>query len=191
MYKILLAAFSILLLSNSLLAQDEQYLLDLKRPRYRTTEQPTVTTDPAPDSSSSSHTKKITQNSRLCGEFKGKVTVHYKGRMVSAEAALTVAVNEPEEKSHYDYYIIPVNGTFAEQSWKLDDSLVQRTVTVSGNTLYVTDIIEYDEGGGNSQIRTLVFSDDYSALTFLKTEFDDAPRNPATGQIIGRFEKME
>ncbi len=81
-------------------------------------------------------------------------------------------------------------GDYLESTWMLDQDKVRRSVTISGTTVYVTDIIEYKRGG-NSQIRTLVFSPDYSALTFLKTEFDDSPSNPATGQIIGRFTRIK
>ncbi|WP_415713695.1 hypothetical protein [Maridesulfovibrio sp.] len=170
-------------------AQELDHLKDLKRPRYG------LFQDKPPEKTlQKQDTERITiqeeDNSRFIGTYKGNVTVHYKGKMVRAEASLRILTGDKGEKSHYDSYIIPKNGNYLETTWLLDKNDVRRSVTISGNTIYVTDIIEY-EHGGNSQIRTLVFSPDCSALTFLKTEFDDDSRNPATGQIIGRFIKTD
>ena len=82
-------------------------------------------------------------------------------------------------------------GQYLENRWKLDQYDVFRSITISANTVYVTDLIKYENGGGNSQIRTLVFTKDYSALTFLKTEFDDSLTSQATGQIVGRFIRVD
>lgn len=166
-------------------AQDTKHLKNLKRPRYETifperTKDRRKTPPPTPE------TAKATDNSRFAGTFKGRVTVHYKNKMVTTEATLHIEIDKTKHKNHYDSYILPKNKDYHESTWTLDKNDVRRSVTISGNTVYVTDIIEYAKGG-NSQIRTLSFSPDYSALTFMKTEFDDSPVNPATGQIIGRF----
>ncbi|WP_320174456.1 hypothetical protein [Maridesulfovibrio sp.] len=191
--KTFIAVISILFLMTSFAtAQDIDHLKDLKRPRYEAifperakTEE--ATQQPAPQDKAEINEE---NNARFTGTFKGKVTVHYKGKLVAAEAKLHIETGETERISHYDSYIIPKTGDYLESTWMLDKNEVRRSVTISGNTVYITDIIEYGRGG-NSQIRTLVFSPDYSALTFLKTEFDDSPSNPATGQIIGRFIRIE
>ncbi|WP_319764597.1 hypothetical protein [Maridesulfovibrio sp.] len=170
------------------LAQDMNNLRDLKRPRYGIFEAE-ETKAPAPQKTNTQETARM-NNSRFAGTFKGRVTVHYKNNMVTAEATLHIATGEKTDGSHYDNYIIPANKDYVQYKWKLDKNEVNRSVTVSGNTLYITDIIDYGKGG-NSQIRTLVFSQDCSALTFLKTEFDDARKAPATGQIIGRFLRVK
>ncbi len=170
-------------------AQQIKNLKDLKRPRYGVAFPPR-TTEVKKEQPNATQEIRVEDNSRFAGTFKGKVTVHYKGKMVIAEATLHVAAGNLDRKSHYDSYIIPQSGDYLESTWKLDKEEVRRAVTISGKTVYVTDIIEYSKGG-NSQIRTLVFSPDYSALTFLKTEFDDSSVNPATGQIIGRFLRVK
>ncbi|ACS81159.1 hypothetical protein [Maridesulfovibrio salexigens] len=191
--KILIATISIFWLTISpAIAQELENLKDLKRPRYEAifperTNTEEATQQQAPQDKAE---VKVENNTRFAGIFKGKVTVHYKGELVTTEAKLHIYTDESERKSHYDSYIIPQTGDYLESTWMLDKSEVHRSVTISGSSLYVTDIIEYKRGG-NSQIRTLVFSPDYSALTFLKTEFDDSPSNQATGQIIGRFTRIE
>ena len=193
--KILISTLVMLCLTAALAtAQDIQHLKDLKRPRYEAifpdrTNDKEKKQQPAP----SIETKEkavVKDNSRFAGTFKGRVTVHYKGKIVSADATLHIGADESERKSHYDSYILPKSGEYLESTWKLDKYEVRRSITISATTVYVTDIIEYGKGG-NSQIRTLVFSPDYSALTFLKTEFDDSPSSPATGQIIGRFMRIQ
>jgi len=188
MKKILLVIFLIFITSNTALAQELDHLKDLKRPRYGIT--PPLAKDTKPPKTEPVQEEIKPDNSRFKGVFKGKVTVHYEGKMVQAEATLHILMGQDEMQSHYDRYIIPQNGDYLENTWKLDKIEVQRSVTISGNTIYVTDLIEYSRGG-NSQIRTLIFSPDFSALTFLKTEFDDAAPSPATGQIIGRFMRVE
>ncbi|MFW5499829.1 MULTISPECIES: hypothetical protein [unclassified Maridesulfovibrio] len=191
--KIFIATIVILWLALSpATAQDIEHLKDLKRPRYEAifperakTEE--TTQQPAPQNKAE---VKAENETRFAGTFKGKVTVHYKGKLVTTEAKLHIATDKSERKNHYDSYILPMIGDYLESTWMLDQDEVRRSVTISGTTVYVTDIIEYKRGG-NSQIRTLVFSPDYSALTFLKTEFDDSLSNPATGQIIGRFTRIE
>ncbi|WP_421903174.1 hypothetical protein [Maridesulfovibrio sp.] len=110
--------------------------------------------------------------------------------MVNTEATLHISTGENKLPSHYNSYILPKDEDYLVTTWKFENKEVRRSVTISGNTIYITDLIEYGRGG-NSQIRTLVFSPDCSALTFLKTEFDDDSRDPATGQIIGRFMRIE
>ncbi|OEU70773.1 MAG: hypothetical protein BA863_14600 [Desulfovibrio sp. S3730MH75] len=128
--------------------------------------------------------------SRFVGNFTGKVTVHYQKKMIETAASITFSSEQKDlAKSDYDFYVIPTEETFFESEWILDGIKVKRSITISNNTIYITDIIDYEGDGGNSQIRTLVFNSDCSALTFLKTEFDDAKANPATGQIIGRFNR--
>ncbi|WP_051676964.1 hypothetical protein [Maridesulfovibrio frigidus] len=130
--------------------------------------------------------------SKFVGKLTGKVTVHYLKKMVAAHATITISSDQNDlTKSDYDFYVIPTEVSFLESEWELDGLKVKRSVTISGNTIYITDIINYKNNGGNSQIRTLVFNSDLSALTFLKTEFDDAKSNPATGQIIGRFTRTK
>ncbi len=180
----------LLLTANVLCAQDFPDLQNLKRPRYGVTPQQMEPDKPAVTKDDNSQSKAET-NSRFAGTFKGEVTVHYIDKMIRTAAALTIATGAEENKNHYDFYIIPAKGNFLSSKWEIDKSKVLRTTTISGDTIYITDIIEYQNGGGNSQIRTLVFSEDHSALTFLKTEFDDASRNSATGQIIGRFVRSE
>lgn len=173
-------------------AQELDNLKNLKRPRYELfLDQPTI--EPPPKQTADKNgtiATEATDNSRFAGTYKGMVTVHYKNNMVQTEATLRIFTGRDGQNSHYDSYIIPESGDYLESSWQLDKNEVLRSVTVSGNTIYVTDIIEYGRGG-NSQIRTLVFSPDCSALTFLKTEFDDSSRNPATGQSIGRFLRVK
>ncbi len=192
MTRIFLVLLCILLNSTCLHAQEYRYFQDLKRPRYSAIQEESPKNQ-AQQNTTAPKTEKKNQpdNEKFCGRFKGMVTVHYQGQMVRTQAALKIAIEEPESKSHYDYYILPANSTYMENTWALEKSTVRRSVTISGNTVYITDIIEYGDHGGNSQIRTLVFSDDHSALTFLKTEFDDAARNSATGQIIGRFTRSK
>ena len=191
--KILIATIAIFWLAlSSAAAQDIEHLKDLKRPRYEAIfpeRTKTEETTQQPAQQGKAEVKEM-NNARFTGAFKGKVTVHYKGRLVTTEAKLHIDTDESERKSHYDSYIIPKTGDYLESTWMLDKKEVRRSVTISDTTVYVTDIIEYKRGG-NSQIRTLVFSPDYSALTFLKTEFDDSPSTPATGQIIGRFTRIE
>ncbi|NDV22889.1 hypothetical protein [Desulfovibrio sp. JC022] len=188
--KILITIMTMIFLSAPFAAaQQIDNLRDLKRPRYEVAFPP-KTTEIKKEQPSAAPEIKEEDNSRFAGTFKGKVTVHYKGKIVTAEATLHIAAGNPDRKSHYDSYILPQRSDYLESTWKLDKEDVRRTVTISGKTVYVTDIIEYSKGG-NSQIRTLVFSPDYSALTFLKTEFDDSSVNPATGQIIGRFLRVK
>ncbi len=130
--------------------------------------------------------------SRFVGKFTGKVIVHYQNKMVETAASITISLDQKDlAKSDYDFYIVPADDTFLEHEWDLDGLKVKRSVTISGKTIYITDIINYVEDGGNSQIRSLVFNSDFSGVTFLKTEFDDAKTNPATGQIIGRFTRIK
>lgn len=172
-------------------AQEKQNLQDLKRPRYSIKEfQNTMLPDQGV-AHKEEQQQTLPDNNRFSGKFNGIVTVHYKDRMVRTQASLTVTTETDTARSHYDYYILPEKGEYLESKWPLNGSEVQRTVTISENTIYVTDIISYESGGGNSQIRTLVFSEDFSAMTFLKTEFDDAVRDTATGQIIGRFNRLQ
>ncbi|CCO23784.1 hypothetical protein [Maridesulfovibrio hydrothermalis] len=196
MIRILLSIIILLLSATPLPAENLPSLQNLKRPRYETGVPPQKR--PAPQLPHQNAAikqvarQKVTpDNSRFAGKFSGLVTIHYKNKMVRTKATLTISTNGTQGNSHYDYYLIPDAGDYLEHSWKLDEYDVQRTVTVSGSTLYITDIIDYGGNGGNSQIRTLVFSGDYSALTFLKTEFDDELRDTATGQIIGRFIRID
>lgn len=187
--KMILPAILILFaLCSPLAAQDLDRLKDLKRPRYGIVVSPPK--EPEVQQKDPGQVTAKPDNSRFKGTFKGKVTVHYEGKMVHAEAILHILLEQDDAQSHYDRYIIPQEGSYQESTWKLDKSDVHRSVTISGRTIYVTDLIEYSRGG-NSQIRTLIFSPDFSALTFLKTEFDDAATSPATGQIIGRFTRVE
>ncbi len=188
--KILIAIMTTILLSaHFAAAQQINNLKDLKRPRFEVTF-PAKTTETEKKQSNMTQEVKAEENSRFAGTYKGKVTVHYKKKLVTAEATLHIVTENQERKNHYDSYIIPETGDYLESTWKLEGEDVRRSVTISGDTVYVTDIIEYSRGG-NSQIRTLVFSPDYSALTFLKTEFDDSQSSPATGQIIGRFIRVK
>ncbi|WP_320172342.1 hypothetical protein [Maridesulfovibrio sp.] len=198
MSKLFLIAVCLLTVLSAAAAQERQFLDDVKRPRYGFSVEPASPSEPAGQRAEPGRSRESGEltnepageevgNSRFGGVFKGTVTVHYKGRMVRTPATLTVSAGGNNSLSHYDYYILPEKGEYLETVWKLEGSDVRRSVTVSGNTVYVTDLIEYESGGGNSQIRTLVFSEDCSSLTFLKTEFDDAARDTATGQIIGRF----
>ncbi|MBI9112548.1 hypothetical protein [Maridesulfovibrio ferrireducens] len=187
MKKTLLLIVAILALTVSTASGKESSSLnDLKRPEFNL-RLPETTQKTTPG-------KKVIalNNSRFCGVFAGEVTVHYTNKMVTTTASLTINSDMQNiNKSHYDYYVIPSDETFMEYEWNLDKMKVRRSVTVSGNTFYITDIIDYEKSGGNSQIRTLVFSPDLSALTFLKTEFDDSKSMSATGQIIGRFNRTK
>lgn len=190
MKRIFMLTIFIILAASTLYAQDFPDLQSLKRPRYDATPQQETTHKTIAKKEKTPEPQEKT-NSRFAGIFKGKVTVHYKGKMVRSDATLTIASGTDENKSHYDFYVLPSKGNYLESKWEIDKSEVHRSATISKHTVYITDIIEYPDGGGNSQIRTLVFSEDHSALTFLKTEFDDASRNSATGQIIGRFIRIE
>ncbi|HAS89366.1 MAG TPA: hypothetical protein DCS48_08680 [Desulfovibrio sp.] len=174
-------------------AQELDNLKDLKRPRYEAffPDRPKPEENQqTPNSAKANESIAIKDSSRFAGVFRGKVTVHYKGQMVNTEATLHIFPGGNEKDSHFNSYILPVDKDYLETTWKSENKNVRRSVTISGNTIYITDLIAYKHGG-NSQIRTLVFSPDYSALTFLKTEFDDDNRDPATGQIIGRFVRIQ
>lgn len=190
MKMILLTLIIVSFMTAPLFAQEYPELKDLKRPRYGFFEQNEKSVAEQKSNRAATQTEEQ-KNSRFAGKFKGSVTVHYKGRMIKTEAELTIAVNATAENSHYDFYILPPKGEYLENSWMLDRKEVRRSVTIADRTIYITDIIAYENKGGNSQIRTLVFSPDYSALTFLKTEFDDSVRETATGQIIGRFTRVK
>ena len=187
MQKIIFLTLTIIALSvSTTYGKENSSLNDLKRPEFTfrlsetTHEQPLGKT-----------TEKI-NNSRFAGVFQGTVTVHYAKKMVTTTASLTIDTDMKNiRKSHYNYYVIPAEKSYTEYSWELDGMKILRTVTISGDTIYITDIINYGEDGGNSQIRTLVFSPDLSALTFLKTEFDDERTMPSTGHIIGRFKRIK
>ncbi len=187
MQKIILLTLSIIALSvSATYSKDSSSLNDLKRPEFNFRLSETTPKQPL-----AKKIKKI-NNSRFAGVFQGTVTVHYTKKMVTTTASLTIDTDIKNiSKSHYNYYVIPAEESYAEYSWKLDGMKILRTVTISGDTIYITDIINYEEDGGNSQIRTLVFSPDLSALTFLKTEFDDERTMPSTGHIIGRFKRTK
>ncbi|NDV27893.1 hypothetical protein [Desulfovibrio sp. JC010] len=189
MKKIFYAIFLMLIAYIPVSAQELDHLKDLKRPRYGLFQEKPATEQP-PNRTAEQPKTIAEDNSRFSGAFKGKVTVHYRGKLVHAEASLNIFIGDDGQNSHYDTYIIPKTGNYLESTWILDKTEVRRSITIAANTIYVTDIIEYGRGG-NSQIRTLVFSPDCSALTFLKTEFDDDSPNPATGQIIGRFLRVK
>ncbi len=130
-------------------------------------------------------------NKNFSGTYKGEVTVHYKGELVTTQAELTISTSEKDlQRSDFNFYVIPEKGQYAKNSWESEGRKYERSVTISESTIYVTDITAYSRGG-NSQIRTLVFNRDRSALTFLKTEFDDSLSERATGHIIGRFERIK
>lgn len=187
MQKIILLIFVITAFSVSAVsAKDSTPLNDVKRPEFHFR-----LSETAPEHSSDQIDQKI-NNSKFSGFFAGTVTVHYKEEMVTTTANLTINTDIKNiSKSHYNYYIIPPQESYMEYDWELDGVKIKRTVTISGNTLYITDIINYEKNGGNSQIRTLVFNPDFSALTFLKTEFDDGSTMQATGHIIGRFKRIK
>ncbi|WP_432735078.1 hypothetical protein [Maridesulfovibrio sp. FT414] len=187
MKRIMPLVLLILFLAMPVAAQEYDYLQGLKRPRYGVAAEEHPPASAPKKKLESPQQQEQPGNKAFAGLFKGTVTVHYKGRMITTEASLTVAAGGNGTQSHFDYYILPEKGEFQQLDWKLDGMDVQRSVTISGHTVYVTDLIQYENGGGNSQIRTLVFSEDFSALTFLKTEFDDTVRDSATGHIIGRF----
>ncbi|SMF17344.1 hypothetical protein [Desulfovibrio gilichinskyi] len=187
MQKIILLTLTIIALSVSTTSgKDSSALNDLKRPEFNFR-----LSDTAPEQPAANTAKKI-NNSRFAGVFQGTVTVHYTKKMVTTTAEMTIDTDIKNiSKSHYNYYVIPAEDFYKEYAWVLDGMKILRTVTISDNTIYITDIINYEEDGGNSQIRTLVFSPDLSALTFLKTEFDDEKTMPATGHIIGRFKRIK
>lgn len=194
MKKLILFLVIILFSATHATAQELEHLKDLKRPRYESFFPDRPKPEGGnPQASNATNTKQsiaIEDNSRFAGIFRGRVTVHYKGQMVNTEATLHIFAGDNEKDSHFNSYILPLNQDYLETTWKFENKDVRRSVTISGNTIYVTDLISYKRGG-NSQIRTLVFSADYSALTFLKTEFDDDSRDPATGQIIGKFVRIQ
>ncbi|WP_027721137.1 hypothetical protein [Maridesulfovibrio zosterae] len=192
MLRIPVLFFIILFSATSSSAQEYPSLNNLKRPRYGITEYE----NKSPSKNINSTKNNAIQmdkinNSRFAGKFKGKVTVHYKDTMITTEATIVISVDTEDRNSHYDHYLLPSNEQYLENIWKLDQYNVFRSITISDNTVYVTDLIKYENGGGNSQIRTLVFTNDYSALTFLKTEFDDSATSQATGQIVGRFIRVD
>lgn len=194
MKKLILFFIIILFSTTHAAAQELDHLKDLKRPRYETffpdRPKPEEKNPQTTNATKAKQSIPIEDNSRFAGVFRGMVTVHYKGQMVNTEATLHIFPGGDEKDSHFNSYILPLNKDYLETAWKFENKDVRRSVTISGNTIYVTDLIAYKRGG-NSQIRTLVFSPDYSALTFLKTEFDDDNRDPATGHIIGRFVRIE
>ncbi|WP_291328436.1 hypothetical protein [Desulfovibrio sp. UCD-KL4C] len=187
MQKIILVTLSIIALSvSTIYGKESSSLNNLKRPEFN------FRTSETKSEQAFTRTIKKINNSRFAGVFQGTVTVHYTQKLVTTTARLTIDSNIKNiSKSHYNYYVIPAKGSYTEYAWELDGIKILRTVTISGDTIYITDIINYKEGGGNSQVRTLVFSPDLSALTFLKTEFDDERIMPSTGHIIGRFKRIK
>ena len=191
MKKILLIVLLVFITSHSAAAQDLEHLKNLKRPRYGISLQPPEKLQTKQKKQQQTKTEQIkSDNSRFYGKFKGNVTVHYKGKLVRTEATLRISSTDENDNSHFNSYLIPKDKDYFENIWELERNEVHRSVTISGNTIYVTDIIAY-QTGGNSQIRTLVFNTDCSALTFLKTEFGDEHFDPATGHIIGRFVRVK
>ncbi|WP_320006173.1 hypothetical protein [Maridesulfovibrio sp.] len=192
MKKILPAVILLVSFSFPVAAQDIDHLKNLKRPRYEINLSAPKELQPPQEKQpkETKHNEITLDNSRFCGTFKGYVTVHYKGKLVRTPATMSISFTDGNESSHFNSYLIPKDKDYFENTWEFEQYEVNRSVTITGNTLYVTDTIAY-RTGGNSQIRTLVFNRDCSALTFLKTEFDDEHFNPATGHIIGRFVRVK
>ena len=107
--------FMIILFSATLSeAQEYPDLKNLKRPRYGITEYEKSTPATHIEKLASNATEKVKiDNSRFAGRFKGKVTVHYKGTMISTEATIVISINTEDRKSHYDHYLLPPNGAIS------------------------------------------------------------------------------